>query len=221
MALKLPAALLDRANAAGLLPRYWATHPDGSPVYSGSRFERLGGGGGRRVAENRFTAEDFVAVAMLSVSVRAHAVLRVLEPTEPSPYNRLLHEIPADLDLVDAGPEHIAQDSPAWELWTRLQEIRGIGPVGAGKLLARKRPRLLPVYDSVTKKVFQRPVRDLAFWSDVRTELRRDQRSLVAHFEAVRETAELGKDISVLRILDTTAWLHGTDVMGNQSGRSS
>jgi hypothetical protein len=32
-----------------------------------------------------------------------------------------------------------------------------IGPVAAGKLLARKHPHLLPVYDSRVKKVLNRP----------------------------------------------------------------
>lgn len=78
-------------------------------------------------------------------------------------------------------------------------------------MLARKRPRLLPVYDSVIKKVFKRPAMDLTFWSDVRTALRSDQRKLVSHLEQVRDRAQIGKDISALRVLDVAAWLHGKD----------
>ncbi|WP_329144609.1 DUF6308 family protein [Streptomyces sp. NBC_01456] len=145
MTLKIPAALWDRQYAAGLLQRYWATRADGAPVYTGSRFERLGGGGDRREVRNCFTAEDFVAVAT----------------------------------------------------------------VGAGKLLARKRPRLLPVYDAVVKKVFERPVSDLTFWSDMRTELRSDEGALVSHLEQIRDLAGIGRDIGVLRVLDVAAWMHG------------
>ncbi|WP_406375582.1 DUF6308 family protein [Streptomyces sp. NBC_00647] len=209
MNLKMPVALRDRVYVADLLRRYWATLPEGSPAYTGARFERLGGGGDRREVVDHFTAEDFVAVAMLSVNIPARAILHVLEPVESAYFNGLLSEIPSDTELVDAAPGHVAQGSPAWTLWTRLCEVDGIGPVGAGKLLARKRPRLLPVYDSVVKKVFERPAQDLTFWSDVRTELRRDQGALASWLEDVRDLAEIGEDISVLRVLDVAAWLHG------------
>ncbi|MFB6855857.1 DUF6308 family protein [Streptomyces sp. NPDC001939] len=214
MNLKIPAALRDRDYAAGLLRRYWAILPEGLPAYTGARFERLGGGGDRQEVVNHFTAEDFVAVAMLSVDVPARAILQVLEPVKPDYFNSLLSEIPADTELVDAAARHIARDSPAWTLWTRLYEVDGIGPVGAGKLLARKRPHLLPVYDSVVKKVFERPTKDLTFWSDVRDELRGGQGALVSHLEDVRDLAAIGEDISVLRVLDVAAWLHGKNLEG-------
>ncbi|MFG3303999.1 DUF6308 family protein [Streptomyces wuyuanensis] len=209
MTLNIPPDLWNQRYVATLLQRYWAVLPDGTPAYTGSRFERLGAGGDRPDVANCFTAEDFVAVAALSVDVPVRAVLQILEPTRPHHYNGLLSEIPAETALVDAEAKHVAEDSPAWRLWTRLREIDGVGPIGAGKLLARKRPHLLPVYDSVIKKVFERPTTDLGFWSDVRSALRHDNRALVQHLEAVRDLAEIGKDVSVLRILDTAAWLHG------------
>ena len=42
---------------------------DGGTPFSGAYFERLTGGGDRADAANRFTADDLVAVTMLSVSV--------------------------------------------------------------------------------------------------------------------------------------------------------
>ncbi|MFE4449862.1 DUF6308 family protein [Streptomyces sp. NPDC056796] len=214
MNVKVPAALWDREYVADLLRQYWSSLPDGSPVYTGARFERVGGGGDRREVVHHFASEDFVAVAMLSVDVPERAILHVLEPARPGYFNSLLREIPSDTELADATEEHVAHGGPAWTLWTRLCEVHGIGPVGAGKLLARKRPHLLPVYDSVIKRVFERPKRDLTFWSDVRTQLRTDQGALVSHLEAVRDLAEIGEDISVLRVLDTAAWLHGRTVRG-------
>ncbi|MGW6138107.1 DUF6308 family protein [Streptomyces sp. NPDC055140] len=214
MNLKVPAALREREYVADLLRRYWATLPEGTPAYTGARFERLGGGGDRQEVVNAFTAEDFVAVATLSVDVPARAILHVLEPVKPRYFNGLLSEIPSDTELANAAAAHVAEDSPAWTLWIRLREVDGIGAVGAGKLLARKRPHLLPVYDSVVKKVFERPTKDLTFWSDVRTELRSDQGALVSYLEDVRDLAEIGEDISVLRVLDVAAWLHGKTLAG-------
>ncbi|MGW3022757.1 DUF6308 family protein [Streptomyces sp. NPDC001221] len=211
MTLKIPPALWDRQQVVGLLRRYWAVLPNGAPAFTGSRFERFAGGGDHPEVMNHFTAEDFVAVAALSVDVPVRAVLHVLEPRGVNPYNSLLSQVPVDTELVDAEEQHIAKDSPAWILWRSLREIGGIGPVGAGKLLARKRPRLLPVYDSVIKRVFERPSTDLRFWSDTRSALRAGDRALVAHLQDVRDLADIGKDISVLRVLDTAAWLHGKD----------
>ncbi|WP_121831128.1 DUF6308 family protein [Streptomyces sp. S1] len=211
MALKIPAALWDRQYVAGLLRRYWGLLPDGEPAYTGARFERLEGGGDQPEVADRFTPADFIAVAMLSVRVPVRAVLHVLEPADRNPCNRLLSQIPVGLELAAAEEGHIAADGPAWNLWRSLCDVTGIGPIGAGKLLARKRPHLLPVYDSVIKEVFERPSRDLSFWSDVRRALRADDRTLVAHLEDVRGLAGIGEDIGVLRVLDTAAWLHGKD----------
>ncbi|QDO42527.1 hypothetical protein FNV62_34350 [Streptomyces sp. RLB3-17] len=211
MTLKIPAVLWDRLYVAGLLRRYWAVLPNGTPAYTGARFERLTGGGDQPEVANHFTPADFIAVDTLSVDVPVRAVLHVLEPTGPNPYSRLLSQIPVDLELAAAEERHVAKDSPAWNLWQSLRDVDGIGSVGAGKLLARKRPRLLPIYDSVIKKVFERPSTDLSFWSDVRRALRADGRMLVAHLEDVRGLAGLGEDIGVLRVLDTAAWLHGRD----------
>jgi hypothetical protein len=211
MTLKIPAALWDRQYVVGLLRRYWAVLPNGAPAYTGARFERFTGGGDRPEVANHFTPSDFVAVATLSVDVPVRAVLHVLEPTDRNPYSRLLSQIPVGLELAAAEERHVAKDSPAWNLWQSLRDVDGIGSVGAGKLLARKRPRLLPVYDSVIKKVFERPATDLSFWSDTRRALRADDHMLVAHLEDVRGLADLGEDIGVLRVLDTAAWLHGRD----------
>ncbi|MEU5034072.1 DUF6308 family protein [Streptomyces rubiginosohelvolus] len=211
MTLKIPAVLWDRHHVAGLLRRYWAVPPNGAPAYTGARFERLTGGGDQPEVANHFTSADFIAVATLSVDVPVRAVLHVLEPAGRNSYSRLLAQIPVDLELAAAEDRHVAKDSPAWNLWQTLRDVDGIGSVAAGKLLARKRPRLLPVYDSVIKKVFERPPTDLSFWSDVRRALRADDRMLVAHLEDVRGLAGIGEDIGVLRVLDTAAWLHGQD----------
>ncbi|MET8180238.1 DUF6308 family protein [Streptomyces sp. NPDC005336] len=42
---------------------------------------------------------------------------------------------------------------------------------------------------------------------------RADDRKLITHLEDVRKRAGIGEDISVLRVLDTAAWLHVKDAM--------
>lgn len=80
-----------------------------------------------------------------------------------------------------------------------------IGSVAAGKLLARKRPHLLPVYDSRVKKVLNRPRTDNRWWHDLRDRLINDQ-NLVRELESVRDRAGAGH-MSLLRVFDVMCWM--------------
>ena len=72
---------------------------------------------------------------------------------------------------------------PAWRLWDAICDIEPrpesnrVGPIAAGKILARKRPRLLPVYDSRIKKVLDRPRTDNRWWHDLHDQLINDRAS--------------------------------------------
>ncbi|SDH47498.1 hypothetical protein SAMN05216377_12326 [Pseudonocardia oroxyli] len=147
-----PDALRDPNEAAHLLHQYFIRRDerDGSPFYTGGQFERFAGGDRPDVADT-FTVDDLVAVSMLSVTVPGRAALNILGP-DAGELAELLAAIPTDVDLVDAEPHMIDDGSAANHLWQALRSQAGIGPVVAGKLLARKRPRLVPVMDSVVLK---------------------------------------------------------------------
>jgi hypothetical protein len=90
----------------------------------------------------------------------------------------LLVQIPLGIAPQDPQAESlIGQGGPAWELWQAIHGIRPrpgdnqLGSVAAGKLLARKRPHLIPVYDSRVKEVLRRPGNDLLWWRDLRCQL--------------------------------------------------
>lgn len=151
----LPPVLDDERtdDAAGLLRRYFETDVQGHPRFTGAMFERFGGGGDAPECADRFTTADIVAVSMLSVDVPA-ATLRILD-SEQHRLNELLATMPTDLDLADASDEQLQAGD---HLWTLVREA-GVGPVTTSKLLARKRPRLLPVIDSVVKAQLGHPRR--------------------------------------------------------------
>lgn len=147
VSMTLPDAMTPGSpRAERLLAAYFTERRkrDRQPAFTGAMFERPGGGGDRAEVANRFTAEDIVAVSMLSVNVPPRAALRILGADAPV-LSRLLAAIPADVDMVDADDLHLAANSPADELWHHLVGYADVGWVTAGKLLARKRPRLLPV----------------------------------------------------------------------------
>lgn len=195
-------AYLD-IGAGENLRRYFGGGSGGS--FTGGSFERFAGGGDRPEVASRFTADDIVAVSMLSVRIPGGAALEILD-TRAEKLNALLAEIPTGLDLWedDAGPA-TAKGSDAWQLWSELEGIAGSGWVTAGKLLARKRPRLIPVYDSVLRNAFQLPTGS-GWWASLREGLRTDPQ-LVDEVIELRREAGLDASISVLRVIDVAVWM--------------
>ena len=79
MTISIPARLRnDEDFAACLVKRYLAGDPAGRAIYSGAYFERIGGGGDREDIADQFTAEDLLAVGMLSVRIEGYHALEIL-----------------------------------------------------------------------------------------------------------------------------------------------
>ncbi|MFF7988833.1 DUF6308 family protein [Kitasatospora xanthocidica] len=213
----IPEVYRDREESLRLLRTYFTRRRKrGDLRYSGAHFERLDGGSDRAAVADRFTAADLVAVTMLSVRVEPHGAVDLLTDPEGH-WHRLLSAIPHDARLEDpASDALVAPGGPAWELWERLADPAkayaakpdDVGPVIAGKLLARKRPHLIPVYDSRIKAVFRRPRTDHAFWADLAAALRADGGAFRADLAALRAEARIGEEIGVLRVLDVIGWMH-------------
>jgi len=215
MGIDIPDRLRDEDFAACLVKRYLSTDTEGHARYSGAYFEQLGGGGDREDIADQFTAEDLLAVTMLSVRIEGYHALEILR-YRTDELNGLLAQIPRNVDLQD--PEagvHIAKGGPAWRLWAAICDIEPrpernrIGPVAAGKLLARKRPNLLPVYDSRIKMVLNRPHTDNQWWYDLHDQLIKDP-GFVQELESVRKKAGAGH-MSLLRVFDVMCWMFSWD----------
>ncbi|MEU6386474.1 DUF6308 family protein [Streptomyces bauhiniae] len=173
---------------------------EGEAACTGARFEHLGG---EQVAD-AVTAEDLVAVQMLSVTVPAKAALKLLEGERGRQLSELLRRIPADADMADVDAAELDTDSAADQAWKLLRTVDGIGWVIAGKLLARKRPRLVPVYDNVVKCLLGRPSH---FWLPLRTALRADDKALHHTLLDLRKRAGVPETVSALRVCDIVLWM--------------
>jgi len=141
-------------DAAELLSAYYRRLEDRRPSFTGSYFNSWAGGDTKD--KDSITADDLVAVSFLSVDISAEAAIGILD-THREKISRLLARIPSDRDLAGVSPsefpEILGEGSPASQLWHVLRGRDtgrwGIGETTASKIVARKRPGLIPIYDSV------------------------------------------------------------------------
>ncbi|MCZ9349124.1 DUF6308 family protein [Streptomyces mutabilis] len=198
--------LLGTERVVGDLQCYFGIGlPPGTVPFTGSRFEHLAGGGDRPEIADRITAEDLVAVQTLSVTVPPPVALDILEGRLGTRLSGLLQTIPRDIDMVDADAVVVADGSPADRAWRLLCEQHGVNWVIAGKVLARKRPRLLPVYDRVVRCAVGRP---LSFWLALHAALREDDAALHRRLLELRQAAGLPETVSALRVCDVAVWMN-------------
>ncbi|MGW3339321.1 DUF6308 family protein [Streptomyces sp. NPDC001009] len=193
---------LGSERAVVALRRYFGL--EGGAPYTGARFEHLGGGGDRGGVADVVTAEDLVAVQMLSVTVPPKAALELLEGERGTLLSELLTRIPADADMAEVDAAELDTGSAADQAWKLLRGADDVGWVKAGKLLARKRPRLIPVYDNVVKCLLGRPP---AFWVPLHAALRADNHALHHTLLDLRKRAGIPETVSALRVCDIVLWM--------------
>ncbi len=197
--------LLSAERVVGDLRRYFGMGgPPGGMPFTGSRFEHLAGGGDRLEVADRITAEDLVAVQTLSVTVPASVALDVLEGPLGARLSGLLQAVPRDIDMADAEEAVVADGSPADRAWHLLRDQPDVGWVIAGKLLARKRPRLIPVYDRVVRCAVGRPP---SFWLALHAALREDDGAAHRRLLELRQAAGVPETVSALRVCDVAVWM--------------
>lgn len=198
-------AILHDPVTLPLVEEYFGKQTDGRPRFTGSWFERVEGGGDRPEAMNKMTPGDLLALRMLSVRVPTQAAIWALGDGAGQ-LRSLLKEIPVDITpRADESAEMLRDDDSALaKLWHALDRLRGIGPAIAGKLCARKRPELAPVYDLHVGAVLGRFNQ---FWRSI-ADLFEDTNvidALAKHQEAV---CEAGGRVTLLRTLDIAIWMH-------------
>ena len=188
-------------EAVRLLQTYFAPRPQGR--FSGAYFERLGGGGDRPEVAHTFTADDLVAVSLLAVDIGGDAALDLLV-TRRDRLEALLREVPRDVALADLTEDEVGDSWTVRPLYRELLSIRGLGETSVTKLLARKRPHLVPILDSVVAE--ELGVVKGRYWSPLHAWLVADDRRMHRRLEVLRERAGIGEDISVLRVFDVLVW---------------
>ncbi|GIE85303.1 DUF6308 family protein [Actinoplanes regularis] len=177
--------------------------------YTGRRFESFGGGGDLAAVQDVITAVDLLAVQTLSVVVPAETAFALLDGDLGRQVTALLARVPADLELgTRDAREAVGARSAVLEAWQLLRDREDIGFVTAGKLIARKRPHLIPVYDRVIRCLYGRPQQ---VWVRLHDRLALEGGELRGELAALRARAEAPPRVSLLRVLDVVLWMRHHD----------
>ncbi|SCL26628.1 hypothetical protein GA0070615_0916 [Micromonospora aurantiaca] len=196
-------AVLDAPESVTDIRRYF--HGTGDAAFTGGQFDVLGGGGSRPEVAHTITAEDIIAVELLSVTIGPWQRLDLLQGQLGHDVSAALASIPVRVELgEDAALEHIVGGGSADAAWRLLRAATGIDWVIAGKLLARKRPRLVPVYDRVVSCAYRTRS---GFWRWLHCKLREDSGILMQRLDVLHKEAGLPPSVSRLRVLDVVFWM--------------
>ncbi|WP_220794317.1 DUF6308 family protein [Nocardioides pelophilus] len=179
-------------HARGLVAAYFKP----SSGFAGALFDGLERGG--LLTSNppgRFTTDDISAASLLDVRFGPIPVRALLGSPE---ITRALKAVPDNIPLwkMDDGVFRRAN-----HLWNLVGGIVGVGPTRTSKLLARKRPALVPIEDSV--------IRDALLLHD---ETWRPLAEALQDTRLRRQIVQLrprnvSKAISTLRLLDVAVWM--------------
>jgi hypothetical protein len=196
--------LRDDQALADLRTYFNMAAPCDPPPYTGARFDTLDGGGPRPDIRDKMTAADLLAVQCLNVTVPAPVSLDLLDGHLGIQVSALLRHIPATLALGEPGTrDHVLDSSPADQAWHLLDAREGVGWVIAGKLLARKRPHLIPVWDRVVRCAMGYPEKAW-LWLD---ELLGQNERLAEQLDQLHHLARLPDLVPRLRVLDVIIWM--------------
>ena len=187
----------DGSFAKSSLEAYFFMH-----AYTGSSFETFCGND-----PDNFTAEDIVAVSMLSVRIPPSASRWILKTGQEDLF-KLLSKIEQDLS-IDHPDADLTEGSHAWNLKKILISRWGVGETKASKLLAAKRPFLFPIYDQHVAKALQlSPEKYWERWQEFMRSRNGEKASKM--IEQIAQSLDK-PHLSTLRLLDIVIWMqqHG------------
>ena len=193
----------DRRSAAVDALRHYCKR------YTGSWFDRLAD----YCSPNAITARDILAVSTLNVDVPAGSTIWLLE-VGADQVTALLERIPPHQAIWDLDAD-LSDEGPAWELWDLLKKNKWpndgggtkMGTTKISKLLAAKRPNLIPIEDRYIRKGLFGGVEPKDYWKPWRrlhTTIEGERLRSLA--DDVRNEAEIEPSLPILRVIDIVIW---------------
>lgn len=175
--------------------------------FGGARFDKLAS----ETPADTITEGDLNAVRALSIRFPRAFVQYLEQDNVRRHFRQVLMQIPSDAVLEDLSnsefDQHLGLDSFAWEAWEELsgslRNAKARAPlVGASKLLAAKRLRLVPLEDSYVRRTLKTSRRDI--WKVIHCIVRDPQ--VRAGLGQVRRDVPAASHLTLHRVLDIIAW---------------
>lgn len=179
-------------------------------AYTGAAFDVYGHNDPFAIAP-----DDLIAVTMLSIQINENSTAAIRPSAivalraKAGQIAALLTQLPLDRDLhtltqgeFDAW---LAPGSPGDALYALIRQDISFPRVATHKLLARKRPSLLPIRDTVVERALGLTGPDDGWWRPWWRTLTTDD-AIVSQLRAVRRSAGT-EHLSLLRVADIVIWL--------------
>lgn len=207
--INLTHSLTSEGHVSGVaaLQAYFAPPPGAKEGFTGGAWDTFDPSGTRAASSTTFTADDVLSCTLLSTPVPARAALELLV-NQRRRFEVMLEDLGPDRDFVDLPSTKGEVFGAVRRLYAALDDLPGVGETRATKLLARKRPRLVPIIDSVVKA---------AAFANAKTQWEPLHAALVAQngrlwdlLIARRSAANLSLAVSPLRIFDVLTWMDAT-----------
>lgn len=204
--LRLTGSFASQEQAVKVLNYYFRELGPGNRGFTGGQWDGFDPSGTRAASAGVFTVDDLVACALLSAPIPGRAALELLTRRR-NDFIEGLKVIGDDRDLIDL------KDPPAElramsDLYKSLCALPGVGMTRATKLMARKRPRLVPIVDSViNKSIFQEGPKH---WEPLYEALVANDQELWTWLTHVKEISKVQECVPTIRIFDVLAWMDST-----------
>ena len=194
-------------NLGKLVEKYFKNEPKGP--FAGKHFDTLGNDDSKDY-QNKITVSDLLALNLLDVSAGPMAIKILLS----CDFDNYLANVSPDCNLWEANEDALQKAS---DFWRSLDKIKGLGRTKISKLCARKRPRLIPITDSIVERAFKFKVKDcpLDFWRDLGKALDEER------IKKIRDLTPKLNDYepTILRTLDVAIWMTGSNSKAAQKAR--
>lgn len=187
----------DREHAIQLLSAYLTPGLFTGSLWDPAIERRLG-----PRERNTIDVEDLYSPTLLSAAIRRSAGQVILERADT--ITGLLHAVDHDVPLWDPDGATVNRALEAAErLVKELQSVLHVGPTRASKLVAAKRPQLIPIWDSQISKALGA---GRMSWHQYWMAWRRSITPAVGELRSIASEVE-HPNLSPLRTIDIIIWM--------------
>lgn len=148
------------------------------------------------------TSHDLLTLNFLGIRVEPLGYRQLIDKhAEIEKHLRVIDDLSLPLWKLESADDPVYK--AANEAWKAIRELYGFNYVVASKLLARKRPHLIPILDRWVEQFYDHDTKE--YWLPLAEALRAPR--LIEAVKALRPSHLSDEDLSVIRTLDIAIWM--------------